>query len=378
MQIYLLPLIILSILAFLEESNKIDFVLKNKIFYLIIFTVFVVFIGFRDEIGCDWSGYAEHYRKLSSSPIDNIISNRNAFIYNIGYEFSAKLSSYFFDFSGYIFLISFLFTIPLFYFCFKLKRTYLSLMISYPYYILVIGMGPLRQSLAISFLLLSILFTYQKKYKFYLISIICSSIFHYSAIILNFLFFIFLNLKATKKSDKIFKLFFILLIIILTLYNFQSIVNSFLIYLSEYKDIFNISFLNRFSTNLYSGEIYAAKGVIFVWILNFIPSIIFLTNLNNFAFEKDVKKLLILFSLFVVILLPVSLIYSIIGYRLLLYCFPSSILISTYLPDINLFGIKQKIVVNYIILFAILSLFIWLKFAYHSYCWLPYKNLLFN
>ncbi len=378
MQIYLLLLIILAILALLEESNKFDFVLKNKIFYLIIFTLFVFFIGFRDEIGCDWSGYLKNFRILSSSSIDDLLSDKNTFIYNIGYTLSAKLSSYFFDFSGYIFLSSFLFTIPLFYFCFKLKRTYLSLMISYPYYILVIGMGPLRQSLAISFLLLSILFAYQKKYKFYLISIICSSLFHHSAIIINSLFFIFLNLKSTKQSDKILKLFFIILIITLTLYNFQSIRHSFFIYLSEYKDIFNFSFLNRFSNILYNGHLNSAKGVIFVWILNFIPSIIFLTNLNNFSFEKDLKKLLILFSLFVIILLPVSLTFSIIGYRLLLYCFPSSILISTYLPDINLFGIKQKVAVNSIILFAILSLFIWLKFAYHSYCWLPYKNILFN
>ena len=378
MQIYLLPLITLAILAFLEESNKFYFLLKNKIFYLIIFSLFVFFIGFRDEIGCDWSGYLENYRRLSYSSIDYIINDRDTFVHNIGYTLSAKLSSYFFDFSGYIFLVSFLFTIPLFYFCFKLKRTYLSLMISYPYYILVIGMGPLRQSIAISFLLLSILFVYQKKYKFYLISIIFSSLFHHSAIIVNFVFFIFLNLKSSKKSDKILKLFLILSIIFLTLYNSKLIINLFFIYLSEYIDIFNISFLNLPSNLIYSGDLNVAKGVIFVWILNFIPSIIFLTNLNNFSFEKDFKKLLILFSLFVIVLLPVSLISSIIGYRLLLYCFPSSILISTYLPDINLFGIKQKIAVNYIILFAILSLFIWLKFAYHSYCWLPYKNILFN
>ena len=374
MQIYLFPVFILSILAYIEDKNKFTFILSNKIFYLFIFTLFTVFFGFRDEIGCDWYQYLENFKNISSASIEEIfIINRNIYSYNIGYIAITKLISYFFDFHGLIFLYSFLFTIPLFYFCCKFKRTYLTLLISYPYYILIIGMGPLRQSLAISFLLLSILFIYQKKYKFYLISIIFSSIFHHSAILLNLLFFIFLNLNATKKIDKIIKSFFIFLIFFLTIYNLPTILNSFYIYLAEYKDLFT-----RFSIGLYNGNLNAAKGVLFVWALNFIPSIIFLTNLNNFSFEKDIKKILILFSLFVIILLPVSLTFSIIGYRLLLYCFPSSILISTYLPDINLFGIKEKVAVNYIILFAILSLFIWFKFAYHSYCWLPYKNILLN
>ena len=109
--------------------------------------------GFRNEISCDWQNYRNIFENISSTPINKLLIIENN-TYNFGFVLISKLFSYFTNFSGTIFLLSFLFTIPLFYISSKLKRTYLTLTISYPYYILVIGMGPLRQSLAISFLML--------------------------------------------------------------------------------------------------------------------------------------------------------------------------------------------------------------------------------
>ena len=62
-------------------------------------------------------------------------------------------------FSGNIYLLNtiyaILFTAPLFIFCSKLKRVYFALLVSYPYYIIVVGMGPIRQAACISILMLS-------------------------------------------------------------------------------------------------------------------------------------------------------------------------------------------------------------------------------
>ena len=50
MIIYLIPLFLLLLLSYLE--NKVDYPLfiKNKYFYLLIFSFFI----FRNQIGCDW------------------------------------------------------------------------------------------------------------------------------------------------------------------------------------------------------------------------------------------------------------------------------------------------------------------------------------
>ena len=153
MFVYLFPLLILSIFAYLEESDRFSSIVKSKFIYLIFFVIFVIFIGFRNEISCDWQNYRNTFENISSTPINKLLIIENN-SYNFGFVLISKLFSYFTNFSGTIFLLSFLFTITLFYISSKLKRTYLILTISYPYYILVIGMGPLRQSLAISFLML--------------------------------------------------------------------------------------------------------------------------------------------------------------------------------------------------------------------------------
>ena len=377
MFVYLFPLLILSIFAYLEESDRFSSIVKSKFTYLIFFIIFVIFIGFRNEIGCDWQFYRLNFENISSTPINKLFITENN-IYNFGFILISKLFSYFTNFSGNIFLLSFLFTIPLFYISSKLKRTYLTLTIAYPYYILVIGMGPLRQSLAISFLMLSIFYIYKNKYYLYFISLIISATFHHSSVLFNFLSFYIVNLSILKKIDKAITLIFISVFLILIYFSFPKIANYFYIYGGEFKGVINSNLLIKFPIEFYQGKLVKAKGVLFVWLLNFFPSIIFLINSNKFPFEKELRKLLILFSLFILILLPFSLIYSIAGYRLLLYCFPSSIFISTFLPDINLFGIKKQYINNFIILFSIISLFIWLKFAFHSYCWIPYKNLLFQ
>ena len=119
-----------------------------------------------------------------------------------------------------------------------------------------------------------------------------------------------------------------------------------------------------------------AKGIIFVWLLNLFPSIIFLTNFQKFTFNISLKKIFRTFSICIIFLFPFLFINSVISYRFLLYFFPSSIYITSYIPEIKLFNIKQNTIFYSLILFCFLSLFAWLKFAYHAYCWLPYQNLL--
>ena len=62
---YLIPLVLLSILALVENDNKFkDFENKKYLYYLIAL-FFVIFIGLRYEIGCDWGQYKTMYNKYS-------------------------------------------------------------------------------------------------------------------------------------------------------------------------------------------------------------------------------------------------------------------------------------------------------------------------
>ena len=92
-----------------------------------------------------------------------------------------------------------------------------------------------------------------------------------------------------------------------------------------------------------------AKSAILLWIMNLMPSIIFLKNKKIFKINDNLKNILSIFSVLEICLLPIVLIQSIIGYRLILYLFPNSIYITSLIPDLNILNIKK---------------YIWLIFSY--------------
>ena len=359
MIIYLIPLFLLSLLSCLENKIKYHLFVKNKYFYLLILTFFIFFIGFRNQIGCDWDAYLKNFDLVSSSSWESFKIRESGF-FDIGYSTISKLISYKFDFNILIFIISSFFTIPLFLFCYQLKRTYLSLLISYPYFIVVIGMGPLRQSVAIGFLMLSIIFLLKKKSTlFYLFSFL-SGMFHSSAIIFTSLDFINLRNLNNTKYKNIFRIIFIFLIFLLIIYNFDWVYSKIYFYFFNYKGISK------------------AKSAIFIWLINFIPMTLYITNISKFNFDKNLHKIILFFFSYELLLFFILLINKVLAYRFLLYCFPITIYITSHLPDVKIIKVKSEYISYFIMSLSIFSLVFWMKYANHSYCWLPYQNLLFN
>ena len=187
---YFIPLIFLSALATAENLNKFDNIIKNKFFYSSVGLIIIIFIGFRHEVGCDWEAYTNLIEKYKLINVIEILKynfndpegKKFHIIQELGHVLLSKIS-------GNIYILNFIygiiFSIPLFLFCSKLKRVYLSLVISYPYYIIVIGMGPIRQAACISILMLSIIFVSNKKYYHHLFATSISLLIHQYSIIFN-------------------------------------------------------------------------------------------------------------------------------------------------------------------------------------------------
>ena len=371
MTFYFIPFIFLAVLTSLESYKRLNFFTQSKLIYSFIALFFIIFIGLRYEIGCDWIQYKamfEKYEFLSISDIfkRNFIGEDNLQKYQeLGHIFITKISQ-----NIYILnlIYSLLFSLPLFYFCSKLKRKYFSLLISYPYYIVVVGMGPIRQAACISFLMLSILFISNKKYYSHLLLSIISLLIHQFSIIFNTL--ILGSLLTKLRSIKLSKLNTFLIIIVFIVFTFclPSIISKTYTYFTFYKKIDSDGVM----------MMPPAKSAILLWIMNLMPSIIFLKNKKIFKINDNLKNILSIFSVLEICLLPIVLIQSIIGYRLILYLFPNSIYITSLIPDLNILNIKKTYMVNFFILISFTILITWLRFAYHSSCWVPYENILFN
>jgi len=360
---YIIPFIFLYLLSESENLNIFSKILNNKYFYFLLSLFFIIFIGLRSGIGCDWDTYISLHEKYSSQNFGDILKNNFSAIYKLdelGNILITKLSNNIYTLN---ILYSILFIIPLFFFCSKSERKYLSLLISYPYYIVVIGMGPIRQAACISFLMFSIILIMRKRYYSHFLLSIFSLLIHQSSIIVNGLILIpdFRNLTKSIKNKISNRYNILILVLILTSIAFSSP---------------SIIYSTFYYFKFYGNIIPQAKSAVFIWLINFIPSIIFISNYSKFNFENSLKKILILFAIFSFLLLPLIFLNSVIAYRLLLYLFPSSILITSNIPNLNLFQIKKSYLLNIIYASSFSSLIIWLNFAYHSSCWVPYRNIL--
>ncbi len=359
---YLLPFFLLSFLTILEDLNSFKSLLKNKYFYCFIALFFIFFIGLRSDIGCDWSRYEQMFDKLSSKSfldilINNFVSGPNHVIKEFGHNLITLFSRNIYVLN---LIYAMIFVAPLFYYCSKIKRVYLSLLVSYPYYIVVVGMGSIRQAACISILMLSIFLVSKTKYLYHFLLTTFSLLIHQFSILFNCFLLIPLVPKILK--EKFSKKYVFASIVVLILFIYSS--PSFIIRIYYYITI----------PSALLGE---AKGAIFIWFINFFPSLLFLLYVRKFNFNSYLNKIFIIFSIFAIAMLPLVFLKSVIAYRLLLYVFPSTIFITSNIPDLKLFNIKSFYIVNSIIVISFLSLIFWLNFAYHASCWLPYKNLLF-
>ena len=243
MTYYLIPLIFLSIFTFLENSKKLVNVINTKFFYYIVGLFFIFFIGLRYKIGCDWESYITLIDKLLSLNILEILK------YNLtGYSQYEDAPNHYFVIQelGHVFLsiiskniyilnlvYATIFVIPLFYFCWNLKRTYLTLLISYPYYMIVVGMGPIRQAACISLVMISIIFISKKKYFSHSIATAFSLFIHQYSIIFNGIIFTpsLINLVREKISKK--NIFLLIIIFSIILYNLPSYIAKSYFYLLD-------------------------------------------------------------------------------------------------------------------------------------------------
>jgi hypothetical protein len=94
---------------------------------------------------------------------------------------------------------------------------------------------------------------------------------------------------------------------------------------------------------------------------------------------KEIRlwKLFSVISLFLFFLLFISDASTAID-RIGLYLLPLQLVVFSYLPD--MFGNRgelNQIAILIVLLFYAAVLFVWLNFAFHSYYWVPYNNILF-
>ena len=322
----------------------------NKFSLFFVLFIFALFTGSRVEIGGDWGTYLKNYYILGQ--------NFKLYDFNIRSDWGFETLSYFFytNDQPIFFLnlvISFFNFFCLFLFLKNEKYKWLFMVIAVPFYVIVLQIGFIRQSVAISFILLSMMAIKNKYYLAFLMFMIFGMMFHKSSLLI----FIIMILSIDKFLSVFFRyiIFFIFIGII--------------IYLSR-GDFGNL--LSNYFINI-STE---SKGAVPRLILVFIPSLIYIFFYKKFNFSLFEKKFFFILSTLTFLLIPLVFTYSTLVDRILIYYLPFQLVIFSSMSTLVKNKNGKKIINYSIISIFILYLFVWLNFSNSSQRWVPYSSFL--
>ncbi|WP_251369111.1 EpsG family protein [Polynucleobacter sp. JS-Mosq-20-D10] len=323
--------------------------LKKNIFnpsWLLAFIVLTLFIGFRYQVGADWNAYQEQVEMMAGEEYsflyrDPAYSTLNWFGANVG---------------GNIYFVnlvcSIIFCWSLIKFCHSQPRSWLALIHSLPYLVIVVGMGYSRQAVAIGFWLLTILCLSNKNIYKAFFFIICASLFHKSAIVLSVIIILSLDWKKNKSITYLFSFIFFIV-------GFQFFLDGYDILMTQYvtPEYRSSGSFVRISINGFSALLFLLNRKKYT------------TNPIELRFWTTMSWLAIL--AFILLLLTPS---STAVDRFSLYLIPLQLFVLSRFPDALSLNECAKIILIYGIVFSnFIFLLVWQEYSNYSFLWQPYK-----
>ncbi len=346
---YFLLLLVPSTFA-LVNTRKVSLLL-----WLLTFFLFVVFVGFRFEVGPDWQPYVYIHSSISNQDFGDIILQAEPLSYLL-FWISEKLGFevYLSNVVGAIIMM-----VGVFSFARRTANPWIAVLAAAPYFIIVMGMSGVRQAMAAGIILL--LFSRWERYSLLTrcAYILIAAMFHTSALINNIFLVTKLNIPLR------YKVVFGALIFLLTMYlSFE--VSMYADNVARYKQ----RYLDEPLLVMSFGSLYHILMIA-------IPAVI------GFLFRKRIvsyihSPAMLRYGLYaVLIVIVINFISSTVASRLTVYLYFIPMMV--YPALMFIFGKRaQSTVAFLIIVFHITIMAAWLMLGNHSFAYVPYKNVLFQ
>jgi len=321
---------------------------KNIWQWFIVGVVFVVVIGFRDEVGCDWFSYVRHYQSTLGLTLSQVLIEQK----DIAHAFINWIMG---QYDGGIYSVNFIyaliFVIGLLRFARAQIEPWLVVSVAVPYMIIVVVMGYSRQGVALGLFMLAITYLQQKNFKAYIFWVLIAALFHKTAIVL-LPFGLFLSNHGMKLR---------LLILMPVFYGGWDLL------LAQQQEQLWDTYI--------SVQMHSSGAKIRV-LMNFIPAILF------FVYRKKWKRYFDDYPFWFWVSVSSIVLLFVVGFattavdRISLYLIPLQLIVYSRLPFLMQQSVPYNLVKLFILLFYTAVLFVWLNFATHASCWLPYHNVL--
>ncbi|MDO9010561.1 MAG: EpsG family protein [Gallionella sp.] len=312
-----------------------------------VFWLLVLAIGLRYEVGGDWVNYLDAIKMVANVPLQQALSQGDPAYSLLNWlAVETGLGIYFTNT-----VCAALFAWGLLVFCRAQPRPWLALVVAVPYMVTVVAMGYTRQGIAIGLAMLGLVALADRKTLRFVMFVALAATFHKSAVILMPLAI----LAGTKR--KIWTAFWVGL----------SSVLFFVLLLQDSVDALKSGYIEAE---------YQSQGAGLRLAMNAVPAILFLLFRRKFVMpqtERTFWTWMSLGALGFVVLLVVSPSSTAVD-RLALYWIPLQLFVLSRLPNaIGKPNGLNSMLVNGVVAYSAVVLFVWLFFATHAEYWLPYQ-----
>ncbi len=315
--------------------------------WLLVGLVIAVLIGWRYEVGGDWTTYIRIFRDATRWDLPTALEFGDP-----GYQllnwYAADLGLSFYSVN----LVSgLIFAAGLVVFCRSLPRPWLALAVAVPYLVIVVAMGYTRQSVALGLAMLSLVALGRRRPQYFILFTVLAATFHKSAVLLLPI----AALAATRNR--------------LAAALWVGVITAGAYYL----------LLEDAVESLYTNYVlagYESQGALVRLVMNALPAVILIVFHRRFEFVRSEQRLWMWFSIISLVLLAVYFVSpsSTAVDRMALYMLPLQLVVFSHLPDVlGRRGGRNDAVVTGVLAYYAAVLYVWLDYATHAQYWVPYQ-----
>jgi hypothetical protein len=317
----------------------------------IIFSIFLIFfMGLRHDVGGDWENYINQFENTFEHTYSYVkmLYHDDPGFWILGYfMYSIEWNIY-----GVDFIVAIIFMIGLAKLLKQQPNPWLGLAVAFPYLIIVVSMGYVRQAAAIGFIMWGISYLREKSFSKFIMMVFFATIFHKTAILL-------VGIGMFQEGrGKFFRLIALIFI--------GSAMWS--AFLAQDQSAF---IKNYVDSQMYSG------GAIIRIVMNVVPALIlFYTRKRWQEIFDDYHfwKIIAFSSIIMLLLLSIA---STAVDRMALYFIPIQIVVFSRLPLLLEGKVHRQQLKFTILLYYLFVMSIWLNIGTFSRLWIPYHNIIF-
>ena len=304
------------------------------------------FIGLRYDVGPDWPAYLDIYKDVSRLSLGDVIFHDDPGFYLVMWiGRKLNLEIWFVNLTCASIFVSGLVA-----FAKRQPNPWLAIVAAVPYLVIVVAMSGTRQATAIGFALLGLAAFADKRLYRLMFWVMCGSLFHASALLMV----VIVGLSYTRNR-------------------FQSVV---LLCLAAIPAYFILSASFEVYIRRYGNAIIQSEGTIYRVMMNFIPAVYLLFNLNRFTLDRNERVLWRNLAIFAIICVPLMIIVpsSTALDRVSLYVIPLQIYTLSRIPNVVAESSKEYLIATMIVIGLLAAvLLVYLNYATHGQYYIPYR-----